>query len=47
MLGIDHESFHQQVCVQVAGKRFPGWIHLPEQVTEDNVTRMAAYRRPA
>ena len=45
--GIDQQAFHPLVRVQVAGKRFPGWIHLPEQVTEDNVTEMAAYRRPA
>ena len=45
--GIDQQTFHPLVRVHVAGKRFPGWIHLPEQVTEDNVTRMAAYRRPA
>jgi hypothetical protein len=45
--GIDQQAFHPLVRVQVAGKRFPGWIHLPEQVTEDNVTQMAAYRRPA
>ena len=45
--GIDQQSFHPLVRVQVAGQRFPGWIHLPEQVTQDNVTEMAAYRRPA
>jgi hypothetical protein len=45
--GIDRQTFHPLVRVHVAGKRFPGWIHLPEQVAEDNVTRMAAYRRPA
>ena len=45
--GIDRQTFHPLVRVHVADKRFPGWIHLPEQVAEDNVTRMAAYRRPA
>ena len=45
--GIDQQAFHPLVRVQVAGQRFPGWIHLPEQVTEYNVTQMAAYRRPA
>jgi hypothetical protein len=45
--GIDQQAFHPLVRVQVAGKRFPGWIHLPEQVTQDNVTEMAAYLRPA
>jgi hypothetical protein len=45
--GIDQQAFHPLVRVQVAGQRFPGWIHLPKQVTEYNVTQMAAYRRPA
>jgi hypothetical protein len=43
--GIDQQAFHPLVRVQVAGQRFPGWIHLPERVTEHNVTQMAAYRR--
>src|SRR5579859_7851188 len=30
--GIDHETFHQLVRVQVAGKRYPGWIHLPGDI---------------
>ena len=45
--GIDQQAFHPLVRAHVAGKRFPGWIHLPEQATEYNVTQMAAYRRPA
>ena len=45
--GIDQQAFHPMVRVHVAGKRFPGWIHLPEQATEYNVTQMASYRRPA
>lgn len=45
--GIDGETFHQLVRVQVAGKRYPGWIQLPEPVTRDNVAQMASYRRPA
>jgi hypothetical protein len=45
--GIDQQAFQPLVRVQVAGQRFPGWIHLPERVTEHNVTQMAAYRRPA
>jgi hypothetical protein len=44
--GIDQQAFQPLVRVQVAGQRFPGWIHLPERVTEHNVTQMAAYRRP-
>ena len=45
--GIDQQAFHPLVRVHLAGKRFPGWIHFPGQVTEGNVTQMASYRRPA
>ena len=45
--GIDQQAFHPLVRVHVAGQRFPGWIHFPEQATEYNVTQMATYRRPA
>jgi hypothetical protein len=45
--GIDHQAFHPLVRVQVAGKRYPGWIHIPEQGARHNVTQMASYRRPA
>ena len=45
--GIDQQAFHPLVRVQVAGKRFPGWIRFPGQVTEYHVAQMAAYRRPA
>ena len=44
--GIDHETFHQLVRVQVAGRRYPGWVHLPEQATR-TITRSGDYRRPA
>ena len=45
--GIDHESFHQMVRVQVAGRRYPGWIRLPEPAIRHTVTQLASYRRPA
>jgi class 3 adenylate cyclase len=45
--GIDHETFHQLVRVQVAGKRYAGWIHLPERALRHTVTHLAGYRRPA
>ena len=45
--GIDHEAFHQMVRVQVAGRRHPGWIHLPGQAMRHTVTQLASYRRPA
>ena len=45
--GIDHEAFHQMVRVQVAGRRYPGWIRLPEHAIRHTVTQLASYRRPA
>jgi hypothetical protein len=29
--GIDQEAFYPLVRVQIAGKRYPGWIHLPRK----------------
>ena len=45
--GIDHQTFHPLVRVQVAGKRYPGWIHIPEPDVRHQVAQMASYRRPA
>lgn len=45
--GIDHQAFHPLVRVQVAGKRYPGWIHIPGHATWPQVTELASYRRPA
>lgn len=45
--GIDSQTFHPLVRVHVAGKRYPGWIHIPRQVTLHNVAQMASYRRSA
>jgi hypothetical protein len=45
--GIDCETFHQLVRVQVAGKRHQGWIHLPADPVGQTVTQLASYRRPA
>ena len=36
--GIDHETFHQLARVQVAGRRYAGWIHFSEYSTRDMVT---------
>jgi class 3 adenylate cyclase len=45
--GIDQHSFHQLVRVQIAGSRYQGWIHVPEQSSRPHVTEMTAYRRSA
>lgn len=44
--GIDHEAFYQLVRVQVASRRYPGWIQLPKQGMRV-VSQLASYRRPA
>ena len=45
--GIDHETFHQLVRVQVAGRRYANWIHFPEYSMLDMVTQPTSCRRPA
>jgi hypothetical protein len=46
--GIDQEAFHPLVRVHVAGKRYPGWIRIPERApAQFKVTQMATYRRRA
>jgi class 3 adenylate cyclase len=45
--GIDQETFRPLVRVQVAGRRYPGWIHLPGDAMQRTVTQLASYRRPA
>jgi class 3 adenylate cyclase len=51
--GIDRQAFQSLVRVHVAGRRYPGWIHLAEHVTLhqvtqlDSVTQIDSYRRPA
>jgi class 3 adenylate cyclase len=45
--GIDQHAFHPLVRVRIAGTRYPGWIHIPEEAAQHQVTEMADYRRPA
>jgi hypothetical protein len=45
--GIDQRTFHPLVRVHVAGNRYPGWIHIPRQPAQHQVTEMASYRQPA
>jgi hypothetical protein len=35
------------VRVIIAGNRHSGWIHLPEETIQHQVTEMAGYRRRA
>jgi class 3 adenylate cyclase len=45
--GIDQHAYHPLVRVQIAGKRYPGWIHIAEQTVQHRVTELVNYRRPA
>jgi class 3 adenylate cyclase len=45
--GIDDQSFRPLVRVHVAGRRYPGWVRIPEHVTRHQVAQMDRYRRPA
>jgi hypothetical protein len=44
--GIDQQAFYPLVRVQIAGKRYPGWIHIPGQTTYQ-ATQTVRYLRPA
>ena len=45
--GIDQHAFHPLVRVHVVGNRYRGWIHIPRQPAQHQVTEMASYRQPA
>ena len=45
--GIDQHDFHPLVRIQIAGHRHLGWIHIPAEAAQHQVTEMAGYRRPA
>lgn len=45
--GLDDQSFQSLVRVNVAGRRYPGWVRAPEHVPPYRVTQLASYRRPA
>jgi hypothetical protein len=42
--GIDQHAYHPLVRIQIAGKRYPGWIRMPKQTTEQMTV---GYQRPA
>lgn len=43
--GIDQQAFQPLVRVQVAARRYPGWIHIPEQARQYTVTQLTDYQR--
>jgi hypothetical protein len=45
--GIDQRAFRPLVRVIIAGNRHLGWINLPEEKIQHQVTEMADYRRRA
>lgn len=42
--GIDQHAYHRLVRIQIADRRYPGWIHIPKQTTEQMTV---GYQRPA
>ena len=45
--GIDPSAFHRLISAQIAGNRYPGWIHIPGQSAPQHAADLARYRRPA
>jgi hypothetical protein len=45
--GLDQHAFRPLVRIQIAGNRHLGWIHIPEEAVQHQVTEIAGYRRPA
>jgi class 3 adenylate cyclase len=45
--GIDQHAFRPLVRVHVAGNRYTGWIHLPQETTKLHVAEIASYRQSA
>ncbi len=45
--GIDQHAYHPLVRVQIAGNRYPGWIHIAEQTVQHRVAELANYWQPA
>jgi class 3 adenylate cyclase len=45
--GIDQRAFRPLVRVHIAGKRYPGWIHLPHETTKLHVAEINSYRQSA
>ena len=45
--GIDQRAFRPLVRVQIAGKRYPGWIYLPHETAKLQVAEITSYRQSA
>jgi len=44
---INQHAFRPLVRVHLAGNRYPGWIHIPQQAAQLHVAQIASYRQPA
>jgi len=45
--GIDQHAFRPLVRVHVAGNRYMGWIHLPQETTNLHVAEISSFRQSA
>lgn len=45
--GIDPQAFRSLIRVNVAGHRYPGWVHTPGKTTQLHVAMMASYKQSA
>jgi hypothetical protein len=45
--GIDLDTFRPLVRVQIAGDRYRGWIHLPEEGVQGETAEIVEFQRPA
>ena len=45
--GIDQHAFRPLVRVHVAGNRYTGWIHLPQETAKLHVAEITSYRQSA
>ena len=45
--GIDQSAFYPLVSIQIAGRRHKGWIYIPGQTSQHDVTEIISYQRTA
>ncbi|HEX3960437.1 MAG TPA: hypothetical protein VHZ03_28000 [Trebonia sp.] len=45
--GIDPSAFYPAVRIRVAGNRYAGWIHIPQQAAPQPSSDLASYGQPA
>jgi class 3 adenylate cyclase len=45
--GIDPHAFRPLIRINVAGYRYPGWVHTPRDTAQFHVTEIASCKQPA